>query len=93
MLVVVGGRLTQNLEKNITSLIKGRLEMQRKFKQRPLAIIGTILGLSFSAGSMAVAVPPGVELALDQSITINNGSEVASLDPHKVEEILKPILL
>lgn len=59
--------------------------MQRKFKQRPLAIIGTILGLSFSAGSMAVAVPPGVELALDQSITINNGSEVASLDPHKVE--------
>lgn len=59
--------------------------MQIKFKQRPLAIIGTILGLSFSAGSMAVAVPPGVELALDQSITINNGSEVASLDPHKVE--------
>ncbi|ELI8308432.1 oligopeptide ABC transporter substrate-binding protein OppA [Yersinia enterocolitica] len=44
-----------------------------------------MLGLSFSAGSMAVAVPPGVELALDQSITINNGSEVASLDPHKVE--------
>ncbi|CNF07059.1 ABC transporter substrate-binding protein [Yersinia kristensenii] len=59
--------------------------MQIKFKQRPLAIIGTILGLSFSAGSMATAVPPGVELALDQSITINNGSEVASLDPHKVE--------
>ncbi|CNH42483.1 periplasmic oligopeptide-binding protein [Yersinia kristensenii] len=59
--------------------------MQIKFKQRPLAIIGTILGLSFSAGSMAATVLPGVELALDQSITINNGSEVASLDPHKVE--------
>ncbi|OVZ76025.1 oligopeptide ABC transporter substrate-binding protein OppA [Yersinia kristensenii] len=85
MLVVVGGKLTHNLEKNITNLVKGRLEMQIKFKQRPLAIIGTILGLSFSAGSMATAVPPGVELALDQSITINNGSEVASLDPHKVE--------
>ncbi|PEH52209.1 oligopeptide ABC transporter substrate-binding protein OppA [Yersinia kristensenii] len=85
MLVIVGGKLTHNLEKNITNLVKGRLEMQIKFKQRPLAIIGTILGLSFSAGSMAAAVPPGVELALDQRITINNGSEVASLDPHKVE--------
>ncbi|EEP91407.1 Periplasmic oligopeptide-binding protein [Yersinia kristensenii ATCC 33638] len=83
--MIVGGKLTHNLEKNITNLVKGRLEMQIKFKQRPLAIIGTILGLSFSAGSMAAAVPPGVELALDQRITINNGSEVASLDPHKVE--------
>lgn len=61
--------------------------MQIKFTRRPLAIIGTVLGLSFSAVSMAAAVPAGVILATDQSITINNGSEVASLDPHKVEGI------
>ncbi|WP_145566787.1 ABC transporter substrate-binding protein [Yersinia aleksiciae] len=59
--------------------------MQIKFKQRPLAIISTILGLSFSAVSTAAVVPASETLAIDQSITINNGTEVASLDPHKVE--------
>lgn len=59
--------------------------MQIKFKQRPLAIISTILSLSFSTISSAASVPSGEVLAIDQSITINNGTEVASLDPHKVE--------
>ncbi|CNI20244.1 ABC-type oligopeptide transport system, periplasmic component [Yersinia bercovieri ATCC 43970] len=59
--------------------------MQIKLKQRPLAIMSTILGLSFSALSIAAVVPGSETLAIDQSITINNGNEVASLDPHKVE--------
>ena len=33
----------------------------------------------------AATVPPGVELAAKQEIVRNNGSEPASLDPHKVE--------
>lgn len=43
------------------------------------------------AGSLAAAqaaeVPPGTQLAAQQTLTINNGSEVASLDPQKVEGI------
>lgn len=35
----------------------------------------------------AATVPDGIELAPNQQIVINNGSEVASLDPHKTEGV------
>lgn len=37
--------------------------------------------------AQAASVPPTAVLAQDQSITINNGTEVASLDPHKTEGV------
>ncbi len=40
-----------------------------------------------SQTSWAAAVPAGVALAEKQTIVINNGSEVSSLDPHKTEGV------
>ncbi|OKP03246.1 ABC transporter substrate-binding protein [Xenorhabdus eapokensis] len=49
-------------------------------------LISSIVLLSFPATqSIAAIVPAGVTLAEKQEITINNGVEVTSLDPHKVE--------
>ncbi|MCW6538313.1 ABC transporter substrate-binding protein [Yersinia ruckeri] len=61
--------------------------MQIKLKRKPLALLSTLLGLSFSGITVAATVPATVELAATQSITINNGAEVSSLDPHKVEGV------
>src|SRR5471030_2445554 len=54
------------------------------FAKLPLALL---LSSSFltSFASYAATVPAGVELAANQEIVRNNGSEPASLDPHKVE--------
>ncbi|WP_345831588.1 ABC transporter substrate-binding protein [Erwinia sp. HDF1-3R] len=45
-----------------------------------------VLGL-YSGVSSAATVPAGVTLAASQAITINNGSEVSSLDPQKIEGV------
>lgn len=42
-------------------------------------------GLLASASLLAAEVPPGTELAGKQELVRNNGSEPATLDPHKVE--------
>jgi oligopeptide transport system substrate-binding protein len=60
--------------------------MPQTTKHQPLAvIIAAMLGMTASQNLHAVEVPAGVQLAPLQSMVINNGSEVASLDPHKVE--------
>ncbi|MBC3214923.1 ABC transporter substrate-binding protein [Serratia fonticola] len=60
--------------------------MPQTTKHQPLAvIIAAVLGMSASQNLQAVEVPAGVQLATLQRMVINNGSEVASLDPHKVE--------
>ena len=41
--------------------------------------------LSAISSAWAAEVPPGTELAAKQELVRNNGSEPASLDPHKVE--------
>ncbi|MGD8162595.1 ABC transporter substrate-binding protein [Pantoea sp. FN0307] len=46
-----------------------------------------IVLLTLSVNARAASVPPTVELAQDQTIVINNGIEVASLDPHKTEGV------
>lgn len=48
----------------------------------PLSIMSLVLTSFFSH---AVTLPEGVILAKQQNIVINNGTEVSSLDPHKVE--------
>ncbi|MBP1015298.1 oligopeptide ABC transporter substrate-binding protein OppA [Serratia fonticola] len=60
--------------------------MPQTTKHQPLAvIIAAVLGMSAIQNLQAVEVPAGVQLAPLQRMVINNGSEVASLDPHKVE--------
>jgi len=60
--------------------------MQQTLKRTPLAMfIAGLLSLSTVYSAQAADVPAGVQLAQQQKIVINNGSEVASLDPHKVE--------
>ncbi|MGK9172755.1 oligopeptide ABC transporter substrate-binding protein OppA [Yokenella regensburgei] len=44
-----------------------------------------ISGLGSATYSFAASVPPGTVLAAQQELVRNNGSEPASLDPHKVE--------
>ena len=62
--------------------------MQQTRKRTPLAMfIAGLLSISAVYSAQAADVPAGVQLAQQQNIVINNGTEVASLDPHKVEGI------
>ncbi|MEQ4531403.1 MAG: ABC transporter substrate-binding protein [Mixta sp.] len=54
-------------------------------KSRSSAVIAVLLTSFFHAH--AASVPSGTRLAPNQSIIINNGTEVASLDPHKTEGV------
>lgn len=50
--------------------------------------LATLMALTLIvASAQAATVPPGTELASTQNIVINNGTEVASLDPQKVEGV------
>ncbi|WP_340608913.1 ABC transporter substrate-binding protein [Xenorhabdus bharatensis] len=58
----------------------------RKTPSKLSQLISSIVLLSFPiAQGMAAKVPAGVVLAEKQEVTINNGVEVVSLDPHVVE--------
>ena len=62
--------------------------MQQTLKRTSLTLlISGALGAGAVNSSLAAEVPAGVQLAQQQNIVINNGSEVASLDPHKVEGV------
>ena len=49
--------------------------------------------LAMSGGALAAQVPPGTQLAEKQELVRNNGSEPASLDPHKSRAMLNLISL
>lgn len=62
--------------------------MQQTMSYKPLALmLATLLGGVAVKHARAAEVPIGTQLAAQQSIVVNNGSEVASLDPHKVEGV------
>ncbi|MEI2264304.1 ABC transporter substrate-binding protein [Erwinia sp. CGal63] len=48
--------------------------------------LAAVTSIALTASSLAAA-PVGVELAPQQSITINNGGEVSTLDPQKIEGV------
>ncbi|WNN42577.1 ABC transporter substrate-binding protein [Winslowiella toletana] len=48
---------------------------------------GFILTFGLAGPVVAASVPAGTDLAAQQSVVINNGTEVASLDPHKTEGV------
>lgn len=61
-----------------------------KFRSRsrqslPLSLL--IFSGMFAGSAVAATVPTGVELADQQAIAINNGNEVSSLDPQKIEGV------
>lgn len=57
--------------------------------KKSLLATGIIASLSITATGRASAadVPAGVQLAVEQEIVKNNGAEVQSLDPHKIEGV------
>ncbi len=60
--------------------------MKSAIFKRYSSVTVTLL-LASLCNAQAASVPPGTKLAQQQAITINNGSEVASLDPHKTEGV------
>ncbi|EPE7078324.1 oligopeptide ABC transporter substrate-binding protein OppA [Cronobacter sakazakii] len=50
-------------------------------------IAAGILSALIAGNAMAANVPAGVQLAEKQTLVRNNGSEVQSLDPHKIEGV------
>ncbi|WFQ80538.1 ABC transporter substrate-binding protein [Xenorhabdus sp. SF857] len=57
-------------------------------------LISNIVLFSFPAAqSIAATVPAGVTLTEKQEITVNNGVEVTSLDPHKVEGTPETVII
>ncbi|AUH00813.1 oligopeptide ABC transporter substrate-binding protein OppA [Prodigiosinella confusarubida] len=56
-------------------------------KKRLVVGILSVLGASAGASAWAANVPAGVQLAAKQELVRNNGAEVSSLDPHKIEGV------
>ncbi|EDP8660724.1 oligopeptide ABC transporter substrate-binding protein OppA [Salmonella bongori] len=55
--------------------------------KKKLIAVGILTALVASSAANAADVPAGVQLADKQTLVRNNGSEVQSLDPHKIEGV------
>jgi len=55
--------------------------------KKSLVAAGVLAALITGSAAMAADVPAGVQLADNQTLVRNNGSEVQSLDPHKIEGV------
>ncbi|SFT70421.1 oligopeptide transport system substrate-binding protein [Kosakonia arachidis] len=55
--------------------------------KKSLVAAGILAALITGNAAMAADVPAGVQLADNQTLVRNNGSEVQSLDPHKIEGV------
>ncbi|QCR08672.1 oligopeptide ABC transporter substrate-binding protein OppA [Brenneria rubrifaciens] len=56
-------------------------------KRLAVSSIVTLLCVTATGQTWAATVPAGVQLAEKQELVRNNGAEVASLDPHKIEGV------
>ena len=72
---------------NTSNYNEGVQKTMTNITKRSLVAAGVLAALM--AGNVAVAadVPAGVTLAEKQTLVRNNGSEVQSLDPHKIEGV------
>ncbi|MDX6910175.1 oligopeptide ABC transporter substrate-binding protein OppA [Hafnia paralvei] len=62
--------------------------MSKHIKKKLLTVsVMAALGMFTAAQVQAADVPAGVKLAAKQELVKNNGSEVQSLDPHKIEGV------
>ncbi|EAB2200213.1 oligopeptide ABC transporter substrate-binding protein OppA [Salmonella enterica] len=55
--------------------------------KKSLIAVGILAALMAASAANAADVPAGVQLADKQTLVRNNGSEVQSLDPHKIEGV------
>ncbi len=55
--------------------------------RKSLIAAGILTALIAASAATAADVPAGVQLADKQTLVRNNGSEVQSLDPHKIEGV------
>ncbi|EDR7670370.1 oligopeptide ABC transporter substrate-binding protein OppA, partial [Salmonella enterica subsp. enterica] len=55
--------------------------------KKSLIAAGILTALIAASAATAADVPAGVQLADKQTLVRNNGSEVQSLDPHKIEGV------
>lgn len=55
--------------------------------KKSLIAVGILTALIAASAATAADVPAGVQLADKQTLVRNNGSEVQSLDPHKIEGV------
>lgn len=55
--------------------------------KRSIVAVGILTALLAGNVALAADVPAGVQLAEKQTLVRNNGSEVQSLDPHKIEGV------
>ena len=55
--------------------------------KKNLVAAGILTALIAGNAAMAADVPAGVQLAEKQTLVRNNGAEVQSLDPHKIEGV------
>ncbi|EBK1212748.1 oligopeptide ABC transporter substrate-binding protein OppA [Salmonella enterica] len=55
--------------------------------KKSLIAVGILTALIVASAATAADVPAGVQLADKQTLVRNNGSEVQSLDPHKIEGV------
>ncbi|UYA60340.1 Oligopeptide ABC transporter, substrate-binding protein OppA [Pectobacterium sp. F1-1] len=56
-------------------------------RKRVAAAIIAALSSTMAVSAIAATVPAGVQLAEKQELVRNNGAEVSSLDPHKIEGV------
>lgn len=56
-------------------------------RKKSLIAVGILTALIAASAATAADVPAGVQLADKQTLVRNNGSEVQSLDPHKIEGV------
>ncbi len=56
-------------------------------QKKNLVAAGILTALIAGNAAMAADVPAGVQLAEKQTLVRNNGAEVQSLDPHKIEGV------
>lgn len=59
--------------------------MSKHIIKKSMLTLGIFSAFGVAVVAQAAEVPAGVQLAAKQELVRNNGSEVSSLDPHKIE--------
>lgn len=72
---------------NTSNYNEGVQKTMTNITKRSLVAAGVLAALMAGNVALAADVPAGVTLAEKQTLVRNNGSEVQSLDPHKIEGV------
>jgi oligopeptide transport system substrate-binding protein len=72
---------------NVSNYNEWSINTMSIITKKSLVAAGVLAALITGSAAMAADVPAGVQLADNQTLVRNNGSEVQSLDPHKIEGV------